>query len=132
MVKKRRQRSSKTKSKKKQEFYHQPRKMPGTIIIDENAESSSMYLIEYNLTEVIYQPIKTPEEFSNFLYKTSISCIDVRGLGTEDILQKMGVVFDLHPLVLEDVINVVERPKIEEHEGQLVIIVRMVIPKKKL
>jgi magnesium transporter len=38
-------------------------------------------------------------------------------------------VFDLHPLVLEDVVNVPQRPKVEEYEDQLVFIARMVVLK---
>jgi len=30
----------------------------------------------------------------------------MQGLGSEDILQRLGQVFELHPLVLEDVVNV--------------------------
>ncbi len=130
MVKKRRQRPLKARNKKKQEFYHQPRRIPGTIIIDENADNSSIFLIDYNLLEVIFKEIETPESCAPYLDTHSISWVDVRGLGSEDILRSLGVVFDLHPLVLEDVVNVVERPKIEEHEGQLVIIARMVVPIK--
>lgn len=55
----------------------------------------------------------------------------MRGLGNEDILQRLGQVFELHPLVLEDIVNVPERPKVEDYEDQLVIIARMVMPKKK-
>ncbi len=43
----------------------------------------------------------------------------------------MGKVFDLHPLVLEDVVNVPERPKVEDYEDQLLIIARMVVPKER-
>ena len=49
-------------------------------------------------------------------------------MGNTIILQEIGKVFELHPLVLEDVVNVPERPKIEDYEDQLVIISRMVMP----
>jgi magnesium transporter len=57
--------------------------------------------------------------------------VDVQGLGSADILHRLGKVFDLHPLVLEDVVNVPERPKIEDYDDQLVIISRMVVPKER-
>ena len=57
--------------------------------------------------------------------------VHVRGLGHENILHQIGKVFDLHPLVLEDVVNVPERPKIEDYDNQLLIISRMVIPTPK-
>jgi len=42
-------------------------------------------------------------------------------------LQRLGQVFELHPLVLEDVVNV-PNVKVEDYEDQLVIIARMVLP----
>ncbi|MEO0770490.1 MAG: magnesium/cobalt transporter CorA, partial [Cyanobacteria bacterium J06649_4] len=45
-----------------------------------------------------------------------------------EILNRLGQVFHLHPLVLEDVVNVPQRPKIEYYGDQLLIITRMVMP----
>jgi len=36
----------------------------------------------------------------------SVSWVDVQGLGSEDILQRLGQVFKLHLLILEDLVNV--------------------------
>lgn len=119
-----------TKSFKK-EYYHQPGELPGTIIIDENAEYPTIFLIDYNQTNFIREQIATPEECVNYLDTESISWVDVQGLGNRDILQSLGKVFDLHPLVLEDVVNMAERPKIEDFEDQLLIIARMVVPKER-
>jgi len=49
--------------------------------------------------------VATPEECALSGYR-SVSWVDVQGLGSEDILQRLGQVFELHPLVLEDVVNV--------------------------
>ncbi|MBD2385456.1 magnesium/cobalt transporter CorA [Cylindrospermum sp. FACHB-282] len=119
-----------TKSFRK-EYYHQPGTLPGTIIIDENAEYPTIFLIDYNQTNFIREQIATPEECVKYLETESISWVDVQGLGNRDILQSLGKVFDLHPLVLEDVVNMAERPKIEDFEDQLLIIARMVVPKER-
>ncbi|MFM2062346.1 MAG: hypothetical protein RLZZ507_2016 [Cyanobacteriota bacterium] len=112
-----------------QEYYHQPGTPPGTIIVDENAEQPNIILIDYNQTNLIRQQITNPEDCANYLDTTSVSWVDVQGLGNRDILERLGKVFDLHPLVLEDVMNMAERPKIEDYEDQLLIIARMVVPK---
>lgn len=114
-----------------QDYYHQPGTIPGTIIIDENAVQPSIILIDYNQTEVIRVKIDNPEDCNNYLDTESVSWVDVQGLGNRDILERLGQVFDLHPLVLEDVVNMAERPKIEEYEDQLLIIARMVVPKER-
>lgn len=114
-----------------EDFYHQPGTIPGTIIVDANAPPPKIVLIDYSPTEAISKEIDTPEECIPYLDTESVSWVDVRGLGSEDILQRLGQVFELHPLVLEDIVNVPERPKVEDYEDQLVIIARMVMPKKK-
>lgn len=126
------QRFSKTVTKSFiNEYYHQPGTLPGTIFIDENAEFPQIFLIDYNQDNCIRKQIETPEECIEYLDRESVSWVDVQGLGNQDILQRIGQVFDLHPLVLEDVVNMVERPKIEDYDDQLLIIAHMVVPKER-
>jgi magnesium transporter len=114
------------------DFYHQPGTIPGTIIIPTDASPPKITLIDYHATgDVIRKEVKTPEECTPYLDRESVSWVEVQGLGDEDILRRLGKVFDLHPLVLEDIVNVAERPKIEEYEDHLVIICRMVVPKER-
>ncbi|MBW4568184.1 MAG: magnesium/cobalt transporter CorA [Tolypothrix carrinoi HA7290-LM1] len=115
-----------------EDFFHRPGDMPGTIIVDADAPPPIMFLIDYNKTNVIRKQLNTPEECTPYLDKESVSWVDVQGLGCMDTLQRLGKVFDLHPLVLEDVVNVPERPKIEDYNDQLVIISRMVVPKERV
>lgn len=110
-------------------FYDQPGSIPGTLSIEEDASPSILILIDYQADHAIRRQVKSPEECHPFLDKESVSWVDVQGLGSEDILQRLGRVFHLHPLVLEDVVNVPQRPKVEEHADQLVIITRMVMLK---
>ncbi|PMB23794.1 magnesium/cobalt transporter CorA [Fischerella thermalis] len=114
-----------------EDFYHLPGTIPGTIIVDANAPPPKIVLIDYSPIEAISKEVETPEECVPYLDTESVTWVDVRGLGSEDILQRLGQVFELHPLVLEDIVNVPERPKVEDYQDQLVIIARMVIPKKK-
>ena len=112
------------------EFYQQPGNVPGTLIIDENAEAPEIVLIDYNVQNYIRQKIEAPEACIPYLDTTSVTWVDVQGLGNQDILQRVGKIFELHPLVLEDIVNVPERPKTEDYEDQLLIIARMVVPKE--
>ncbi|MFN6470509.1 MAG: magnesium/cobalt transporter CorA [Nostoc sp. SerVER01] len=113
------------------EFHHQPGTVPGTIFIDADAPPPIIFLIDYNQTNFIREQIATPEKCIPYLEMETISWVDVQGLGSQDILQRLGRVFNLHPLVLEDIVNVPERPKTEDYEDQLLFIARMVVPKEK-
>ncbi|MGB3421121.1 MAG: magnesium/cobalt transporter CorA [Dolichospermum sp.] len=128
MVKKIRRVSKMINKSHDKEFFQQAGTPPGTIIVDENAEQPIIFLIDYNQTDLIRKQISYPEECINYLDTESVSWVDVQGLGNKDILHRLGQSFDLHPLVLEDIVNMVERPKIEDYEDQLVIIAHMVVP----
>lgn len=52
--------------------------------------------------------------------------VNVTGLAGIDLIQRLGDLFDLHDLALEDVINVHQRPKVEEYESNVFIVTRMV------
>lgn len=112
-------------------FYDEPGSLPGTLSIEEDAAPSKIVLIDYNESNASRLQVVNPEDCTLYLDTESVSWVDVSGLGSEDILQRLGKVFDLHPLVLEDVVNVPQRPKVEDYDDQLVIIAQMVMPKEK-
>jgi len=107
-----------------------PGSIPGTIRIRQNAARSQIALIDYNTTKAIRLSNLTPQACAEHLDTESVSWVDVSGLGSEDVLQQLGQVFKLHPLVLEDIVNVPQRPKVEDYQDQLLIITQMVILKE--
>lgn len=111
-------------------FYDKPGALPGTIVINKDAPLPKIILIDYNETNRTCLALQSPEECAKYLDTASVSWVDVLGLGSEEILLQLGKVFDLHPLVLEDVVNVPQRPKVEDYEDHVVIIARMVMPKE--
>ncbi len=109
--------------------YEQAGSIPGTLTIEEDGSIPEIILIDYNRDRATRFNSLTPEACAEHLNTDSVSWVDVKGLGSEIILQKLGQVFDLHPLVLEDIVNVPQRPKVEDYPQQLVIITQMVVPK---
>lgn len=110
--------------------YNQPGSPPGTLEIDADAKVPNIFLIDYSSTEAVGIQLATPEECAKHLDTHSVSWVDVQGLGSEDVMQRLGKVFKLHPLVLEDVVNIPQRPKFEDYEDHELIIMHMVTPRK--
>ena len=102
-----------------------PGTSPGTIVADPAAPAPHISLIGYG-TELF-------EERSNISAKDAIDWIDtapvlwidIAGLGDDGIFQLIGEKFGLHSLALEDVVNVHQRPKLDEYEEHLFIVSRM-------
>ena len=112
-------------------FFDKPGSAPGTLSIKADAPPPKIVLIDYNETYATRVLIDTPEDCASYLDKESVSWIDVQGLGSEDTWRRLGKVFNLHPLTLEDLVNVPQRPKVEDYEDQLVLIARMVVLQEK-
>jgi len=55
----------------------------------------------------------------------TVTWINVNGLADIALIEAIGKLFNLHQLALEDVINVHQRPKVEEYDEQLFIVTRM-------
>ena len=52
--------------------------------------------------------------------------VDVQGLGDGDVIRKIGEILGLHPLTLEDIVHVHQRPKLEEFDDHLFVVMRAV------
>ena len=103
-----------------------PGSAPGTITIADRSKPSEITLIDYNPQQHRYATNLTPEECTAHLTTESVSWVDVGGLGDRAILERLALVFHLHPLLLENIVNVPQRPKLEDYQDQLVIIAQMV------
>ena len=55
----------------------------------------------------------------------SITWVDVGGVHKMDILESFGKQFQLHPLLLEDIANTDQRPKLDDYETCLFLVLKM-------
>ena len=110
-------------------FFDLPGSEPGTLWIEEGATPSQIILIDYTPKHAVKKNNIDPSTLEHYLGSESASWLDVQGLGSERILKQIGQIFKLHPLLLEDVVNVPQRPKVEDYNEQLIVIVHLVQPK---
>lgn len=100
---------------------------PGSLIHVGAASTtpSDTSLIIYNESEIKEIDKVDINTFTLPDNDTSIIWIDVDGLMDEQMLRSMGRRFDLHTLLLEDVLNTDHRPKVEEYQDTLFIVAKM-------
>ncbi|WP_008314179.1 magnesium/cobalt transporter CorA [Leptolyngbya sp. PCC 6406] len=108
--------------------YSLPGSPIGTLNIPADALPTEVVLIEYDPQQASCHLLATPAEALPYLEPEGVAWVDVRGLGTESTLRQLAQVFNLHPLVLEDVVNVPHRPKVEFYDDQLLLILHMARP----
>jgi magnesium transporter len=55
----------------------------------------------------------------------SVTWVNVGGVHQVDLLEALGKRFNLHPLLLEDIANTDQRPKLEDYESYLFLVLKM-------
>jgi len=100
---------------------------PGTPVYlgEKRVGKVKVTLIDYDTTSMQEKSIKEVEKCSLFREKPTVTWINIDGVYETDIIEKMGKCFDLHPLVLEDILNTDQRPKIEDFDEYLFLVVKM-------
>ena len=112
-------------------YYHSPGSAPGTLSIEPDAYPTEIDIFDYTPERINHSQNLTTQEIIPYLDTESISWIDIQGLGDEKILREIGEIFKLPLLILEDIVNVPQRPKLEYHPDFLLIITQMVMVKNK-
>ena len=81
--------------------------------------------IRYN--ENLYEEKEntSPEECAALCKSSDVVWINVEGIHDIEIIKKIGGLFDLHPLTIEDVVNTMQRPKFEDFDSYLFIVLKM-------
>ena len=103
-----------------------PGAIPGTITVDPAAPKSQITVMAFGPEGLVEQTIVAPHEAAAFIQQWPVVWINVDGLGDKDVVQQFGTMFELHRLALEDVVNVHQRPKVEEYDEHIFFVARMV------
>ena len=104
-----------------------PGAAPWTLMV-EPGEKSRIFLIDYGKSGVVEKELASIDEAIPHLTdgEGSITWVDLRGLGDRQALERMGEILKIHPLALEDVVNVPQRPKSEVYTEHHLVISRAV------
>jgi magnesium transporter len=83
-------------------------------------------LMEYDSKTLDERPVANVSELLPHLDNRKVTWINIDGLNDVAALTALGEKFHLHPLALEDVLNVGQRPKVELFDDYLFIVAHMV------
>ncbi len=100
---------------------------PGTLIHigEERKEEPKITLLDYDETQFQEKEAKSVEECIPFKEKPTVTWINVEGLHRVEVLERLGGCYGLHPLVLEDILNTDQRPKMEDYGDYVYIVLKM-------
>ena len=100
---------------------------PGTVVFvgEQKVEEIRITLIDYDENQYNEREIENIEDIFPYKDTPSISWINIDGVHQVDVIEKLGDHFVLHPLLQEDVVNTHQRPKFDEFDDHLFIVLRM-------
>ena len=115
------------KKKRTQNYKKHIGQVPGTLIYTGKKSGNEILIQSFDYTkdsfeEVIHQKIEDTFHFKN---TDSVTWININGLHHIKEIEKIGEQFGLHPLVLEDIVNTTQRPKIDEYEDYIFVVLKM-------
>ena len=100
---------------------------PGTLVHigERKAEQIRITLIDYNEQNFQERVVEKVEECFPFRETPTVTWINIDGLHQIETIEKIGKNFELHPLILEDILNTGQRPKCEDYEKCLFMVLKM-------
>lgn len=100
---------------------------PGTLVHtgEKTTGKVRISIIDYTESTFVEKKVDTIEECFPFKDTPSKTWINIDGVHQLDIIQKIGEHFDLHPLLLEDIVNTEQRPKMEDFDKYIFIVLKM-------
>jgi magnesium transporter len=100
---------------------------PGTVVYigKEKTAEVDITVIDYNKEEFQKKEGVKPEQCFPFKDKDSITWININGVHNTGVIEKIGEIFELHPLVMEDIGNTTQRPKVEDFDNYMFVVLKM-------
>lgn len=100
---------------------------PGTLVHvgEKKVESIRITFIDYDKQNFDEKQVTNIEECLKLKDTSTVSWINIDGLHDTELLEKLGKEFGLHPLVLEDILSTGQRPKFEEYEKHIFLVLKM-------
>ncbi|MFA7553434.1 MAG: magnesium/cobalt transporter CorA [Spongiibacteraceae bacterium] len=110
-----------------QKHYHPPGTPPGTLTerMLPNTGEMKISLIDYSSESFVEKQLASAEDCLPYLKESTVTWIHIQGRVTAKILKELALLFELHPLAQEDILNSGQRPKVEAYDTQLFTVLNL-------
>ncbi|MCL5128456.1 MULTISPECIES: magnesium/cobalt transporter CorA [unclassified Algibacter] len=101
--------------------------IPGTAIYTGSKSSEKLFIevFDYNEKRFTEKHLTDVSETIQYKGSDSITWININGLNHVEEIEKLSTHYEFHPLVLEDIVNISQRPKIDEYDNYFFIVLKM-------
>jgi len=101
---------------------------PGALIFigNKKVEKIRLRVIDYDQARLKEDELKNIADGAEFKQTKTVTWINVDGLHDLSTMKEIGQTFELHPLLVEDILNTGQRPKLEVFDNCLFIVLKMI------
>ena len=105
---------------------------PGTVTYVGSKETGETKLdvIDYNTNSYERFTSESIEDAFKFEHEDRVTWFNIDGLNNTEEIIKLGKYYELHPLIIEDIVNTNQRPKIDEYQDYFFIVAKMLYRNK--
>ncbi len=105
---------------------------PGSLVYvgEKRTEPVKIQIFDFTDTALTEKAVEKAEDCYSYRDSSSTTWINVTGIHDTELIGKLGNHFGIHPLNLEDLLNTGQRPKLQESEQYLFIVLKMLYIKK--
>ena len=103
---------------------------PGTLVHIGSGSDKKVQIgvIGYAPGGVVERQFSRVDDYLDDPCESAVVWVNVEGVHDIELIRSMGERHSLHPLVMEDIVSTVQRPKIEDYGEYLFIVLRMLRP----
>jgi len=103
-----------------------PHTRPGTIVVPRQAVATRLRVTAYGPNKITELDDCQVEDIAQLVGEYPVLWVDAVGLRGDQVIQQLGNLLELHPLALEDMGNIPQRPKAEAYPKHLFTIAHTV------
>ena len=100
---------------------------PGTLayVGEKKVEKVIITVFDYDSERYEEKELKSVEECFSYKDTPTVTWINIDGIHQVEIMEKIGNHFGFHPLIMEDILNTRQRPKMDDLEDYLFVVLKM-------
>lgn len=103
---------------------------PGSLIYvgETNEGDSTIHCTSYNQSQVNTFHVDSAEKMNSVKNPELVNWFNITGIHNTEIIERVGQQFGIHSLVMEDILNTEQRPKLEIYDTYLFVSLKAVYP----
>jgi magnesium transporter len=101
---------------------------PGSLVHigTERTEKTRITVVDYAEDHFEEREIQSVDELAPYCGKSTVTWIDVVGIHEPHVIEQIGCQFHIHPLLMEDIMNTTQRPKIDDLGKYICLILKLI------